>query len=270
MNFWMPLFLGIAAAATMFFLGWAWARKLDNYSLVDVLWAYGIGLVASSWLLCCGDGSAKHWLAGTMVALWSLRLGSHLHRRVAKAHPQEDARYAKLREVWHGRVASSFFWFFQAQAVSVVLLALPFLWIAIDPDSSWDVWESLGLSVSLIGIAGETLADAQMTRFKSKHHEATAVCRDGLWRYSRHPNYFFEAVIWTGFYLFCCGSQWGWLMFHAPATIVYLLLKVTGIPPTEAAAVLRKGDAYRQYQQSTSAFVPWPPGKLKTNQTNKS
>ena len=269
MNLWIPLMLGTVAVATIFFLGWVWSRKLDNCSLVDVLWAYGIGLVSLSWLLCCGDGSAKHWLAGMIVALWSLRLGWHLHRRVAKAHPHEDTRYVKLREVWHGRVNSSFFWFFQAQAVSVVVLALPFLLIASDPDNTWGVWELLGLSVSLIGIAGETLADAQMTHFKSKHHEATAVCRDGLWRYSRHPNYFFEAVIWTGFYLFCCGSQWGWLMFHSPATIIYLLLKVTGIPPTEAAAVLRKGDFYRRYQQSTSAFVPWPPRKLETNHTNK-
>ena len=101
-----------------------------------------------------------------------------------------------------------------------------------------------------------------MSAFKASNSNSKAVCQDGLWRYSRHPNYFFEAVIWLGFYLFACGSEWGWAMVHAPAMIIYLLLRVTGIPPTEAAAVIRKGDAYRRYQKSTSAFIPWPPKEI--------
>jgi steroid 5-alpha reductase family enzyme len=159
-------------------------------------------------------------------------------------------------------VPSAFFWFFQGQAVSVIFLVLPFLLIAVDSDRSWSYWESIGLIVALIGISGEGLADSQMSHFKKSNHDLKAVCQSGLWKYSRHPNYFFEAVIWLGFYLFACGSEWGWTMIHAPAVIVYLLLRVTGIPPTEAAAVLRKGDAYRNYQKTTSPFIPWPPKKI--------
>ena len=258
MNAWTALWMGSGMMAVVFALAWALARKWDNYSLVDAVWAFGIGLTGCLWLVA-GGGGAKHWIAGGLLGLWSLRLGWHLQRRIRRAHPEEDARYAKLREVWTGRLASAFFWFFQAQAISVILLALPFLLIAVDPDSAWSAWETTGLVVALTGISGESLADSQMSRFKAGKPDSKAVCRDGLWRYSRHPNYFFEAVIWVGFYLYACGSDWGWATVHAPAAIIYLLLRVTGIPPTEAAAVRRKGDAYRRYQETTSAFIPWPP-----------
>ncbi len=253
------LVLGTGLMAVLFVFAWAWARKCDNYSLVDAVWAFGIGLTGVFWLVASGGGAAKHWVAGGLLAMWSLRLGWHLQRRIRRAHPEEDARYVKLREVWTGRVTSAFFWFFQAQAISVVFLALPFLLVAVDPDSSWSGWETAGLVVALIGISGESLADSQMSRFKEGKPNSKAVCQEGLWRYSRHPNYFFEAVIWVGFYLYACGSEWGWATIHAPAAIIYLLLRVTGIPPTEAAAVRRKGDAYRRYQETTSPFIPWPP-----------
>ena len=262
MSGWMAFAIGVSMMSLVFLIAWIWARRCDNYSLVDAVWAFGIGLTGVLWLILTGDGMSKHWVAGGLVALWSLRLGWHLQRRIRRAHPHEDARYAKLREVWKGRVASAFFWFFQAQGISVILLALPFLLIAVDPNGSWSVWESVGLGVALIGISGEGLADSQMSAFKASNSDSKTVCQDGLWRYSRHPNYFFEAIIWIGFYLYACGSEWGWAMVHAPAMIIYLLLRVTGIPPTEAAAVIRKGDAYRRYQKSTSAFIPWPPKKI--------
>jgi len=261
-NPWPAFAIGSGMMALLFLAAWAWARKCDNYSLVDAVWAFGIGLSSVLWLALCGEVNAKHWVAGGLVAMWSLRLGWHLQRRIRRAHPEEDARYAKLRGGWKGRVPSAFFWFFQAQGISVILLALPFLLVAADPDGAWTAWESAGLAVALLGILGEVLADHQMSGFKTRNKDPKAVCQDGLWRYSRHPNYFFEAMIWVGFYLYGCGSDWGWSMIHAPAIIIFLLLRVTGIPPTEAAAVLRKGDAYRRYQKTTSPFIPWPPKEL--------
>ncbi len=256
---------GLAMASAMglmsvsFLIAWAVARKWECYSIVDVVWAFGIGLTAIFWLVLCGDGSAKHWVAGVMVVAWSLRLGNHLQHRIGKSYPEEDPRYQKLKEHWSGWVAGAFFWLFQGQALSAVLLALPFLVIAADPDGAWSAWETVGLGVALAGITGESLADAQMSHFKKAKPDKKDVCREGLWRYSRHPNYFFESVIWAGFYLYACGSDWGWAMIHAPAIIVFLLLKVTGIPPTEASALKRKGNAYLEYQRTTSAFIPWPP-----------
>jgi steroid 5-alpha reductase family enzyme len=254
------LALGAGVMALVFLLAWAWAKKWDNYSLVDAVWAFGIGFTGCLWLLMNGGG-VTHWVAAGLLGVWSLRLGLHLERRIRRMHPEEDARYSKLREVWNGRVASAFFWFFQAQGISVVLLALPFLMIALDADRLWSGWESAGLAITLTGIFGEGIADSQMAGFKAKNTDSKAVCQEGLWRYSRHPNYFFEAVIWVGFYIFACGSEWGWTTLHAPAMIIYLLLKVTGIPPTEAAAVRRKGAAYLTYQATTSPFIPWPPKK---------
>lgn len=262
MSGWLAFAIGIGMMALLFCIAWIWAWRCDNYSLVDAAWAFGIGLTGVWWLILTAGGTIKHWVAGGLITLWSLRLGWHLQRRIRRAHPHEDARYVKLREVWKGRVPAAFFGFFQAQGISVIVLALPFLLIAVDPDGSWSEWESVGLAVTLIGIFGESLADSQMARFKANISDPKAVCQAGLWRYSRHPNYFFESIIWIGFYVYACGSEWGWAMVHAPALIIYLLLRVTGIPPTETAAVQRKGEAYRRYQESTSAFIPWPPKEL--------
>ncbi len=239
---------------------WRWACRIRNFSLVDAAWAYSIGLSALVFGFFGGGELSKRVVATVLILTWSLRLGSHLAGRIRRMHPEEDSRYAKLRAQWSGRVERNFFWFFLGQAVSVLLLALPFFFIARD-ESPWSAWETVGLLVALLGIGGEALADWQMTQFKKKNSDSKAVCRDGLWHYSRHPNYFFEAVIWIGFYLLACGSAGGWAMVYAPAIIIFLLLKVTGIPATEASAVKRKGEAYREYQRSTSAFIPLPPNK---------
>ena len=255
MNLWTALATGGVVISLIFAVAWVLARIWKNYSLVDAVWAFGIGLTGIFWLMA-GGVAAKQVTAAALVGIWSFRLGFHLTRRIRKAHPEEDSRYAELREKWGG---GAFFVFFQMQAVSVILLALPFLLIAFDPDTDWSLWETSGTIIILTGIAGEALADRQMNRFKQTNSDPKAVCNEGLWRYSRHPNYFFEAVIWVGFLTYACGSEWGWATVHAPAIIVFLLLKVTGIPPTEAGAVKRKGDAYRRYQRTTSAFIPWPP-----------
>lgn len=239
---------------------WWRCSQLNNYSFVDAWWAFGIGFCALFYAVVGQGDFFKSLIIGLLAACWSIRLGGHLLRRIRRHHPVEDSRYQKLREVWAGRVKRSFFWFFQAQAFLVLLLSMPFLLISRD-NGGWGVWEAMGLLVFAIGLGGESLADAQMASFKKSGAENSAICQEGLWSYSRHPNYFFEFVVWLGFYFFACGSEWGWVTVFAPGLILFLLLKVTGIPPTEASAVARKGDAYRDYQRSTSAFVPLPPRK---------
>jgi len=251
---------GIVAGLVVvdFMAGWWFGGKIKNYSLVDAIWAAWIGLAGVIYAVFGNGDLPKRIAAGSIAALWGFRLAYHLQKRIRKHHPEEDSRYQKLREIWQGRVKSAFFWFFQAQALSVVLLSLPYFFISRDA-SPWGAFETIGLTVALIGLAGEMLADHQMSKFKEKDDRSTSVCREGLWKYSRHPNYFFEMVIWIGIYLLACGSAWGWTTLYAPLTITFLLLKVTGIPPTEASAVKRKGDAYRDYQRTTSPFIPLPP-----------
>lgn len=249
------LIVALIVNLLIFTAAWAFCVKIRNFSPVDAFWAFCIGLTAVFFLFT-ENPSTQPLVAGILIAAWSVRLGYHLSRRIAKHHPSEDSRYHKLREVWSGKVNSMFLLFFLGQALSVFVLALPFYLIASDPKPAYDLFPILGTLIASIGLIGETIADRQMSAFKASNSDPKSICKIGLWKYSRHPNYFFESIIWIGFFVFALGSPWGWTTVYAPAIITYLLLKVTGIPPTEASALLRKGDAYREYQRTTSPFLP--------------
>jgi steroid 5-alpha reductase family enzyme len=256
-----PSIFDTASVIALFTLAWFWARACDNYSLVDAFWAGGLAVSGLFFLLATGPWNLKKEGIALLFALWSLRLTWHLTYRIAKAHPEEDRRYQELRTAWKKNEALFSFLFFQAQALSVVLLTLPFFLVGRNPHSSWSVVEVAGCLLLLIGISGEAVADHQLASFKKHRHNYQVVCQKGLWNYSRHPNYFFEILIWISFYLIACGSPGGWMTFYAPATIILLLLKVTGIPPAEAASLRSKGEAYRAYQKTTSVLIPWSPKK---------
>ncbi|MES2981380.1 MAG: DUF1295 domain-containing protein [Verrucomicrobiota bacterium] len=258
------LAIALIANLIIFTAAWAFCVKIKNFSPVDAFWAFCIGLTAVFFLF--GETpNTQPLIAGILIFAWSVRLGYHLSRRIVKHHPSEDSRYQKLREIWNGKVNSMFLLFFLGQALSVFLLALPFYIIAIDPNPAYDLFPILGTLITLIGLMGETIADRQMSAFKASNPDPKSICQIGLWKYSRHPNYFFESVIWIGFFVFALGSPWGWTTIYAPAIITYLLLKVTGIPPTEASALLRKGEAYREYQRTTSPFIPLSPKSSSTD-----
>ena len=113
--------------------------------------------------------------------------------------------------------------------------------------------------MALIALCGEALSDFQMQRFKADRANDGKVCEAGLWRYSRHPNYFFESLIWWGFFIAALSSPHGWVTIICPLLMLYLLFQVTGIPLTEEYAIKSKGELYRAYQRTTNAFVPWFP-----------
>jgi len=258
-DFWFLTGIGTLVAFVLFALTWLLSLKLNNFSFVDVTWSYALAFIAPLYALLGGGFTQRKIIAVTMAVLWSARLGTYLFFRVQGHHPHEDVRYEVLREKWKDELAKNFFFFFQAQAVLIVLLSVPVLLACLNPAPQLSLIEMIGAMVWLIGLSGEALSDAQMQRFKSDPASKGKVCQVGLWRYSRHPNYFFESVVWWSFWLFACGSPWGWTTVYAPAMILYFLLRVTGIPLTEECAVKSKGDAYRDYQRTTSAFVPWPP-----------
>jgi steroid 5-alpha reductase family enzyme len=259
---WQNIALAAGAAFVLFGVTWLLSRRVNNYGLVDVTWSYALVSLLAIYATGTAGDPARKLVIGVMGAIWALRLGTHILLRIRAHHPGEDVRYAVLRAKWRDRQGLKFFLFFQSQAALIVLLSLPHLLAMSNPEPGLGWVEWAGLGVWLAGIVGESAADWQLKRFKAGPGNRGRVCDAGLWRCSRHPNYFFESVIWWGFWLFACGSPWGWMTIYAPLLILWFLLRVTGIPLTEKCAVESKGEAYRRYQRTTSAFVPWFPKRI--------
>ena len=255
----LAAFAGLCAAFALLYL---LCRRLDNYAFVDVAWAYAFGLVAASYAWAGPGWGPRRAALAALAALWSARLGTHLLRRVAAHHPAEDGRYVQLRQDWADNFGPRMAGFFQLQAASVALLGVVFLPPVFNPAPQFHSLEIIGAALWVVAVAGEATADRQLAAFKRDPANRGRVCAVGLWRLSRHPNYFFEWLTWLAFGLFALASPWGWVGLGGPAGILCLLLRVTGIPLTEQQAVRSKGDAYRRYQQTTSAFVPWCPRAL--------
>lgn len=251
------LALGLALAALLMAAVWALARRIRNNGIVDIAWA-GSFMPLAALYAAVGTGDAvRQQVLLAMVFAWSLRLTVYLYRRVMGHHPVEDTRYQDLRRDWAHALDLRFFVFFQAQAAAAVAFSLPHALAMTNAAPSLSALEWVGVAVWAIGLAGEAAADSQLARFKADPANAGRICQAGLWYYSRHPNYFFEFLVWCGFALFALPAPWGWLGLLSPALMLYTLLRVTGIPATEAAALARRGEAYREYQRTTSAFVPW-------------
>lgn len=246
---------GLGVMAGMMFLVWLIHIPLKNAGIVDVAWAFGLALLAAVYA-ALGDGDIlRKWIFAAMVIVWGLRLTVHLFVRVV-GHA-EDGRYAQMRKEWGGNISLKFLVFFQFQALLNVFLAIPFLLVSVNTNSDLSFFEFAGMTIWAVALIGESAADQQLRTFKSDPANKGKTCRKGLWYYSRHPNYFFEWLIWVSFFVFALGSPYGWASAVCPALMLYFLYRVTGIPATEAQALRTKGDDYREYQRTTSAFVPW-------------
>ena len=251
--------LALVGLCALFGVLYLIARRMDNYGIVDIAWSYAFGLLALLYALLGPGWAVRRALIASLAIVWSLRLGTHLAIRVLGHHPVEDGRYQQLRKNWAANFVSKMFWFFQMQAVSVVLLGAAFLVACLNPAPALHPLEIAGAILWLIAISGEALSDAQLAAFKRDAANKGKVCAVGLWRFSRHPNYFFEWLIWVSYFVFALASPWGVVAIVGPASILYLLLRVTGIPMTEEQSLRSRGDAYRRYQKTTSAFIPWFP-----------
>jgi steroid 5-alpha reductase family enzyme len=255
-------FICLLIFATCFAIGmmlvvWAIALRINNLCIVDIAWSFSFLPIVIFFAVMAHGDLTRRWLMAGMAGLWSLRLGTHVGIRVMKAHPKEDARYGKFRGEWKARLKFLSFTFFQLQALTIGALSTVFLLPCLNTRQGFTLLECAGAIVWFIALAGESLADFQLKRFRAISSNAGLICQSGLWKYSRHPNYFFEWLIWVGFFLFAWDSPGGCYTVLCPGLMLYFLLRVTGIPLTEEFSVKSKGDAYRHYQQTTSAFVPW-------------
>lgn len=250
-----------AAAAALAILAksiaWVVQRRSGNAGLVDPIWAWTLGGIA---LLFAAAGDAPpllRLLLALMGGLWGLRLGMHLWRR--NAGRPEDWRYAQLRQRWGDGVQLRMFAFFQFQNLFTLALAtsafMPVTWRADLPSTMALL---LAAALWLSAVAGEGLADAQMAEFRTNPANHGRVCRSGLWRYSRHPNYFFECLHWCAYVPLAVGAAWGWIALAAPLVMATLLLRFSGVPLLEGE-LLRRKPGYAEYIRSTSILIPRRP-----------
>lgn len=254
------ILVGLGFAVGLLFALWVLHLRLRNAAVVDVGWTVAVGAQAVTAALL-GDGDpVRRAIVGAVGALWSARLAWHLVVRVSRE--PEDARYAEMRARWGGNLPLKFLAFFLFQGVLATVLAAPFFVAAMDSSPALHPLFFAGLALGVVSVAGEGIADGQLRRFKADPANRGQVCRVGLWGWSRHPNYFFEWLAWVAFVLLAAGSPWGWATVTSPLLMLYFLLRVTGIPATEAHALRSRGPAYAQYQREVSAFVPWPPANL--------
>ena len=250
--------LSFAIVSFIMILVFLWGLKIKNNGVVDVFWAFNFLVIATViWFLADGNNDRKNLVSG-LAALWSLRLGIYLGIRVLGHLKEEEGRYKQLRLEWSN---TKFFFFFQMQALSNVFLCIPFFIIALNKSEQVSLTEYIGAALWLLSIIGEGLSDWQLRHFKKDSRNKGKVCQYGFWNYSRHPNYFFQFMIWVSVLMFAIPSPYGWLAVLCPLSIGYLLFKVTGIPMTEEQAIRSKGEAYKEYQRTTSAFIPLPKKK---------
>lgn len=247
----------LVAAGVMAAVWWIQWRT-QNAGYVDVAWAALLGVAALYYGAVADGAFLPRLLVALLAATWGFRLALHLLHRVLNEH--EDGRYAHLRAHWGGH-QGKFFAFFQAQALAVAMFSVPFLVAASNPTEAFTLWSALGIVIWIASLAGESVADLQLARFRANPKNRGSTCREGLWRYSRHPNYFFEWLHWFAYASLAIGSAHAWAALIGPALMLVSLCWVSGIPFVEAQALRSRGDDYREYQRTTSALIPWFPKK---------
>ncbi len=243
---------------------WVLQRVTGNSGWVDVVWSFGMGLAGLVLALVPNGPTTRQIVVATLIAIWSVRLGSHIAQRSVRG--PEDARYAALREEWGARFQFRLFLFLQVQALAAALLGLSMMLAAHNPAPFPRALDVAGIVVLIIAVAGEGIADEQLRRFKKNPANRGRVCDAGLWGWSRHPNYFFEWLGWVAYPLLAIdasgGWYWGWLALSGPAFMYWLLVYVSGIPLLEQQMLKSRGDAFRAYQTRVSAFFLLPPKDL--------
>jgi steroid 5-alpha reductase family enzyme len=237
-----------------------WIRQVTtlNAGTVDVAWAYGTGAVGA-WFALAGDGqfTERQYLVAALSLAWGIRLGYYLQRRVGSE--SEDGRYRYLREYLGSKAQPFYFVFYQVQASWTLLFALP-MWAAANGTAvALGLMDGLGFAIWVLAIAGERSADNQLALFRSNPAHKGMVCNVGWWRWSRHPNYFFEWLHWFAYVAIASQSDVWWVAVLGTFVMYVFITHITGVPYTEQQSIRSRGEAYVAYQRSTSKFFPIPP-----------
>lgn len=253
------LVIALAALTILFTLIWVIQLRTRNAAIIDAVWSMSFPLMTIIYYVLIIGYEPRQLLVLGVVCLWGFRLGLYLLFRTL-GHA-EDVRYTALREEWGDQQDKRMLSFYYKQAVAAVILSIPFILIMINKTPLINALEIAGAVICVIGVLGESIADHQLKRFKSVADNKGKIMRSGLWAWSRHPNYFFEWLVWVGFFVMSLSSPWGWTSALGMLLMYYLLTKRTGIGYTEKQMLKSRGEAYISYQRQVSAFFPRPPKK---------
>lgn len=243
--------------------------KINNIGVVDIIWSGSIGVMAL-FQFCLALSRSPEGLAGwrqhpalpmvLVVVAWSTRLAVYIGARLVRDHPREDPRFLVIRKLYSSTYPGILA-FFLIQAAVAAVLTVPVVAVIVHATPTFT--PNPFLFPTCCSVVLEALSDHQLRVHKLNHGHTT--CRTGLWRYSRHPNYFFEAVSWTGFALVALWAAPSMptvvavMVSMCPVLMLWLLLRVTGVPLTERQALRSKGKEYAEYVRVTSRFIPWRP-----------
>jgi steroid 5-alpha reductase family enzyme len=255
----MELLAAALLLSAIMTFAWGVRLRIGQSGWIDAFWSAGSGLAAIFLALApFHDLQPRQWLCAILAGAWSFRLAGHIVARTAKA-AKDDPRYAALVASWGAAWKGRLLFFLQIQAICGFGLAVA-VWAAAHaprPALGWQDW--LGVGILALSVLGEGAADAQLRAYGRKHHGGVA--NVGLWRWSRHPNYFFEWFGWWAYVAIAVtpGYWQGWLTLIGPAMMYWLLVHASGIPHLEAHMERSRGEAWRAYKKRTSPFFPMPP-----------
>ena len=250
-----PPLWGLAFVAGSALVLWLISLKTRDVSIIDIFWAPGIAAVVDIAALLSDASAPRVSAALFLVNLWAVRLAAHIFAR----HDGEDHRYAAMRHKFGAR----WWWWslvqvFLLQAILMWFIAAPLVAVMLSSRAPMGVLDYLGVAIASAGFLFEALADVQLARFRLDPRNKDKVMDRGLWRWSRHPNYFGESVMWWGFFLLGFSAAGAWWLILSPVVVTLLLLQVSGVTLMEDKIEDRR-PAYADYKRRVSAFVPWPP-----------
>lgn len=259
----MAAIMALAFVPQVLAIGWSISAWKNYFSGIDIIWTVLVALLAIGYAVFVPGYVFRKIILCSLVVLWAARLAVFLFFRLKKTFPQEDPRYGALKTKWGANANRNFFVLYQLQGLAAILLAIPFWIYIMHPSESMHWTEIIGIVLCVAALAGEAIADEQLRRFKTQAANRGKTLQTGLWKYSRHPNYFFEWLVWVSFALMAVSAPRSGLAFLAPAIMLITLLRWTGVPANEANAKTSRGEEYLAYQKSTSSFFPWFPKKAR-------
>ena len=254
----LSILLAIGFMSGVFVIG----KRMKRYDVVDMAWGLVFIVIALGVLMYYGfvHGGDIHWgklLITSLIAIWGARLATHIGHRLQRT-TQEDHRYVELRAKWRGNIERNiFFRIFMVQALLATVIALPVIFVNASTMIVVPAFLLAGAVVWLIGFVFESVADLQLESFITQ--KKGELMTEGLWKYSRHPNYFGEMTQWWGIGIMALSVDYGWFSLLGPLVLTFLLLFVSGVPLAEKGSEKRAG--WKDYKRRTSVVIPLHPIK---------